>query len=75
MLQGKIIRDGNRDYCVKVGSVTVDVTDAVRTILAEEHAKHEQALAELRAQHASTVERYNQIARIILAGGAGMPTG
>lgn len=75
MLQGKIIRDGSRDYCVKVGSVTVDVSDDVRAILAEERAKHELALAELRAQHASTVDRYNQIALIVLAGGAGMPTG
>ena len=75
MLQGKIIRDGSRDYCVKVGSVTVDITDDVRAIIAEVRAEHEQALADQQAQHASTVDRYNQIARIVLADGAGMPTG
>jgi hypothetical protein len=75
MLQGKIIRDGSRDYCVKVGSVTVDITDDVRTILAEERTKHERALAEQRAQHADILERYNRIVQIALAGGAGMPTG
>jgi len=31
-------------------------------------------LAELRAKHADIIDRYNQIARIVLAGGAGMPT-
>ena len=74
MLRGKIISDG-RDYCVKVGSVAVDITDDVRVLIAKERAEHEQALAELRAAHADTVDRYNQIARIVLAGGAGMPTG
>jgi hypothetical protein len=85
MLKGKIIHDGpavpsaRRDYCVKVGSVTVDITDEVRTLIALEVASvrsvYDQALTDLRAKHADTVERYNQIARIVLAGGAGMPTG
>ena len=34
MLQGKIIRDGDRDYCVKVGSVIVDITDDIRVLIA-----------------------------------------
>lgn len=78
MLQGKIIRDGN-DYSVKVGSVTVDISDDVRTLIAQEIvracAESEQTLADLHAKHADIIERYNQIQRIVLAGGTGMPTG
>jgi hypothetical protein len=78
MLRGKIISDGG-DYSVKVGSVTVDVTDEVRSLIeqarAQARAASEQAIAELRAKHDDIVNRYNQIARIVLAGGAGMPTG
>lgn len=87
MLKGKIIHDGpsvangRHDYYVKVvpvgtvGSITIDITDDVRTLIARERATHEQAIADLRAKHADTVDRYNQIQRIVLAGGAGMPTG
>lgn len=82
MLQGKIICDigvHGREYRVKVGSVTVDITDDVRALIAQEvtdeRVEHEQAITELRAKHADTVERYNQIQRIVLAGGVGMPTG
>jgi hypothetical protein len=82
MLKGKIIQDGfshpNCDYHVKVGSVSVDITDEVRVLIAQESAKacaaSEQALADLRAEHANIVDRYNQIERIVLAGGVGMPT-
>jgi hypothetical protein len=78
MLRGKITHDGH-DYSVKVGSVTVDITDEVRALIEQESAKaraaSEQALADLRARHADTVDRYNRIAHIVLAGGAGMPTG
>jgi len=70
----KIIRDGYQ-YRVQVGTVTVDVTDSVIELLAEERAKRDEANAELRAAHRDVVDRYNQIARIVLAGGAGMPTG
>ena len=79
MLKGKIIQDGfgypNCDYHVKVGSVTVDITDEVHTLIGQEITKFEQELAKLRAKYADNNDRYNQIARIILAGGAGMPTG
>ena len=78
MLKGKILQDG-RDYSVKVGSVAVDVTDDVRVLIEQERerasATSAQELTELRAKHADIIDRYNQIARIVLAGGVGMPTG
>lgn len=78
MLRGKIISDGH-DYSVKVGSVTVDISTDVRTLIAKEIAHacsvYEQELTDLRAKSADTRDRYNQIARIVLAGGAGIPTG
>jgi hypothetical protein len=78
MLRGKITHDGH-DYSVKVGSVTVDITDAVRALIAQEVASacslYEQELTNLRAKHADIIDRYNRIAHIVLAGGAGMPTG
>lgn len=78
MLKGKIISDGH-DYAVKVGGVTVDITDDVRTLIAQEVAQKvaakEQELAEQRAAHADTIKRYSEIQRIVFAGGAGMPTG
>lgn len=77
MLKGKIIHDGH-DYSVKVGSVAVDITDEVRALIEHERtsasAASAQELAELRAKHADIIGRYNQIASIVLAGGAGMPT-
>lgn len=85
MLKGKIVSDDSDYYVVhyvKVGTVMVDITEGVRELIAQERAKHAperskhaQEITALRAQHADTVDRYNQIARIILAGGAGMPTG
>jgi hypothetical protein len=74
MLQGKIFHTGT-EYLVKVGTVTVDITADVHALIGQEVAKFEQALAELRAKNTDTLDRYNQIARIVLAGGAGMPTG
>jgi len=78
MLKGKIIQDG-RDYSVKVGSVAVDITDEVCTLIEQERAtaraESVQELIELRAKHADIIDRYNQIVRIVLAGGVGMPTG
>jgi hypothetical protein len=74
MLQGKIFHTG-MEYLVKVGSVTVDITADVHALIGQEVAGFEQALAELRAKHADIIDRYNQIARIVLAGGVGMPTG
>jgi hypothetical protein len=74
MLQGKIIREG-KGYCVKVGSVTVDVTDDLNALIADERAKHDQALDALGTNHADALNRYKQIQNIVLAGGAGMPTG
>lgn len=65
MLKGKILRDG-AIYRVKTGSVLVDITDDVRALLAEKQAEHEQVLAELRAQQADVVERYNRIVSIVI---------
>lgn len=77
MLKGKIIHDGH-DYSVKVGSVSVDITDEVRVLIDQAAtaatAASARELTELRAKHADIVDRYNQIARIVLAGGVGMPT-
>ena len=78
MLSGKIIHDGH-DYSVKVGSVTVDITQEVHDLIAlacrDRSRALLQELTELRAKHADIVDRYSQIARIVIAGGAGMPTG
>ena len=77
MLKGKIIHDGH-DYSIKVGSVAVDITDEARALIESEResasAASAQELTALRAKHADIVDRYNQIARIVLAGSAGMPT-
>ena len=85
MLRGKVIYDKSvhhdvrRDYTVQVGSVTVDISDDVRSLISEfalkQHTEHEQAIADLHARHAEVLKRYSQIERIVLAGGAGMPTG
>lgn len=78
MLKGKIISDGH-DYSVKVGGVSVDITADVRSLIAREVAQKvaakELELANERRAHADTVNRYHQIAAIVLAGGSGMPTG
>jgi hypothetical protein len=74
MLKGKIIQDGSR-YTVKVGAVTVDVTDDMRELLAQDRAEQDRAHDNLRATHADALKRYSEIQRIVLAGGAGMPTG
>lgn len=78
MLKGKVLSD-DRSHCVKVGSVTVDITDDIRDLIAQEVARAtsalDQLITELREQHADVGDRYNQIARIVLVGGAGMPTG
>jgi len=74
MLKGKITREGLR-YHAQVGAVTVDVTDDVQTLLESKVAEHERALAEMWAKHAEVMRRYAQIECIVLAGGAGMPTG
>lgn len=74
MMQGKITHSGI-NYYVKVGSITIDITADVYALIAQERALmgevHEQALA----AHADIVDRYNRITRIVLANGAGMPTG
>jgi hypothetical protein len=85
MLRGKVIYDKSvhhdlrRDYTVQVGSVVVDISDDVRTLILEfalkQHTDHEQAIADMHAKHAEVLKRYSQIARIVLADGAGMPTG
>lgn len=82
MLKGKITStpaSPGRDYLVKVGAVEVDVTDDVRAIVASEVEQackdYERVIAELRAAHADIAARYQQIQRIVLAGGTGMPTG
>ena len=76
MLRGSIIRNG-QDYSVKVGAISVDVTDDVRALIAQEIKqaclKYDQDLAELRARHVDVINRYEQIARIVRADGAGMP--
>lgn len=82
MLKGKIIStptSPGRDYYVKVGSVSVDITDDVRAMIAsaveQTCAEYERTIADLRAKHADVADRYSQIQRIVLAGGTGMPTG
>jgi hypothetical protein len=73
MLQGKIIRDGWR-YCVKVGGVTVDVTDDLRALLEEARAEEKLEGAPQVVADADNLKRYAQIESIVLAGGRGMPT-
>jgi len=85
MLRGKVIYDKDvrhdlrRDYTVQVGGVTIDISDDVRSIVSEfalkQHIEHEQAIADMHGKHAEVLKRYAQIERIVLAGGAGMPTG
>lgn len=78
MLKGRIISDGC-NYSVKVGSVTVDITEEIRGLIEQEIAlardEYKRATAEVQAKYADAVDRYHQIARIVIAGGVGMPTG
>ncbi len=74
MMQGKITHSGI-NYYVKVGSITIDITDDVNALIVQEREVHEHAFAAHAAAHADIVNRYNQITRIVLANGAGMPTG
>ena len=63
MLLGKITCDeGN--YIVKVGRVSIDITKDVHALIDRE-----------RALLAGKIDRYNQIAKIILASDVALPTG
>jgi hypothetical protein len=74
MLKGKIIQDGPH-FHVKVGSVEIDVTDAVTAIVEQRLAARVDAHAKEHAKIADVRQRYEQIQQIVLAGGVGMPTG
>ena len=74
MLPGKILQDGS-DYHVKVGGVTIDITDDVRALIAQAITEQRALEAKLRVDRADILERYRAIQRIVLAGGVGMPTG
>lgn len=66
MLQGKIIQDEGH-YAVKMGGVTINITNDVCDLIAQERERSAKIIAQERAQLAAVIDRYNQIARIVLA--------
>ena len=64
MMKGKISQDDGR-YVLKMGGVTIDID--VCDLIAQERARSAEIIAQERARLATVVDRYNQIARIVLA--------
>lgn len=76
MLQGKIVHDEGK-YVIKMGGVTIDVTHDVCALIAQEGARMADVITQERGDLATVLNRYNQIAAIVLGGITcqGAPTG
>ena len=66
MLQGKIVQDQG-SYVVKMGGVTINITDDVCDLIAQERARSAEIIEQERTRLRAVIDRYNQIAHIILA--------
>jgi hypothetical protein len=66
MLQGKIVQDQG-SYVVKMGGVTINITDDVCDLIAQERARSAEIIEQERTRLRAVIDRYNQIASIILA--------
>lgn len=66
MLQGKSIH-AEGSYVIKMGGVTINVTDAVQDLIERERARLANDIAQERACLANVIDRYHQISRIVLA--------
>jgi len=67
MLQGKIIQDEG-SYMVKMGGVTIDITNDVRDLIAQERARSAEIIEQEKTRLRAVIDRYNQIASIVLEG-------
>lgn len=74
MMQGKITPDKG-SYVVKVGGVSIDITEDVCALIEQERARTAALLTQEREHLAGIVERYNQISAIILASDTVLPIG
>jgi hypothetical protein len=74
MMQGKIVSDGG-NYVIKMGGVAIDITDDVRALIKQETAHMTAIAAQEKAHATASLERYQQIVKIVLADSVMRPVG
>jgi hypothetical protein len=74
MMQGKIVSDGG-DYVVKMGGVTINITNDVRNLIEQETARMTAIAAQERVHFMASLESYRQIVKIVLADSMPRPVG